>query len=257
MHQQDGQVKAIGNLFQYRQRGVVPGVTVAVRFQLADFLQGVDDDEPGFRVVTQKIGELFFQSAAQKLRVGGDGQVSGFAAGDLHQTALEPLVGVLQAQVEHTALPGFQLPHRQPQTDAVGQPQHQPGLTDFGSTRQKIQPLAQQTFDELRVVRELHVHQLISGDGVEAAYLDPQHPANLLEGIGCFSEAVAFHSVVHHVSFAAAVGAAPEKIPNHLRVLPAMRADGEGGFVVGNLGGFQIINEAELDFRSQDFRRLH
>ena len=89
------------------------------------------------------------------------------------------------------------------------------------------------------------------------AEIDPQHPANVLEGIGCFSEAVAFHGVIHHVSFAAAVGAVPEKIPHHLRVLPAMRADGEGGFVVGNLGGFQIIDEAEFNFRSQNFSRLH
>ena len=68
---------------------------------------------------------------------------------------------------------------------------------------------------------------------------------------------MAFHGVVHHIPFAAAVGTAPEEIPHHLRVLPAMRADGEGGFVVGNLGGFQIIDEPELDFRSQNFSRLH
>ena len=99
MHQQDGQVEPVGNLLQHRQGSVVPGVAVAVRLELADFLQGVDDDELGFRVVTQEIGELSFQPAAQQLRVSGDGQVAGFAAGDLHQTALEPLVGVLQAQV--------------------------------------------------------------------------------------------------------------------------------------------------------------
>ena len=137
------------------------------------------------------------------------------------------------------------------------QPQHQPGLTDFGSAGKQIQPLAQQPFDQLRAVRELYVHQFVSGDGVEAAYLDPQHPAHMLEGIGCFSEAVAFHNIVHHISFAAAVGAVPERIPHHLCVLPAMRADGEGGFVVGNLGGFQIIDEPELDLRSQNFSRLH
>ena len=82
------------------------------------------------------------------------------------------------------ALPGFQLPHRKPQTDAMCQPQHQPGLTDFGSTGKQVQPLAQQPFDQFGVVRELHVHQLVRGDGVQAAYLDPQHPAHMLEGIG-------------------------------------------------------------------------
>ena len=136
-------------------------------------------------------------------------------------------------------------------------PEHQPGLADLRCTGENVKSLAQNFFDQLRTVRELHVHQIIGGDGIEETDFDSQNTAYILYGFSIGTEAVGFLYIVDHIAAMSAAGAVPHIIRNDSRVLPAMRADSEGGFVVRRLGCFQIINEAELCFQPEKIQGLN
>ena len=224
---------------------------------MPDSLKGVDDDQLCIRVIVQIIVQLFFQSAAQQFRICGNFQHTRFSAADIHQTPLDPLVGIFQTEIEHTAFPCLELPYRHTKADAMSHPENQPGLADFRCACQKIESLSQHLFNQFRVIRELHIHQIISTDGVQEADLDSQDPAHVFDSVSFRPEAMTGRYIIHHVPISVAVIAAPHKIGNDAGMLPAMRADGQFRFIVRCFGCLQILNKTELYFSPQHCQSLY
>ena len=123
--QQDGDAVGIRNTLQRGEVTVVICVGVVIT-GAADHLQRVDDDQHRVGVLREERAELFLQTLAESVTVGGEVDVGWGVLRDLKQTVLDAEGGVFQAEVECGALlhahapDGFALRHRD------GQPQRQP-----------------------------------------------------------------------------------------------------------------------------------
>ena len=73
MHQQNGDAVLVRQRFQNTDVPVVVGVWIRIVARGADALERVDDDEPGLRMLLQKLLDLFHQSIVELL--GHDGEV--------------------------------------------------------------------------------------------------------------------------------------------------------------------------------------
>ena len=125
MHQQNGDAVGIRNTLQHGEVTVVICVGVVIA-GTADHLQRVDDDQHRVGVLNEECTELFLQTLAESVTVGGEVDAGGGVLRDLEQAVLDAEGGVLQAEVErgtlfHAHAPnGFALCHRD------RQPQRQP-----------------------------------------------------------------------------------------------------------------------------------
>ena len=109
----------------------------------------------------------------------------------------------------------------------MGQPQHQPGLADLRRTGKDVQSLAHEAVDQIQIRREMFVHQLVGGDGIQVTNLDSQHPAHMLQRIAAGLEKVPLLGVIHHIALASAFVAAPHKVTDDSGLPAAMGAGRE------------------------------
>ena len=100
MHQQQPDATAVRQGFQRAHILVIAGVSAVVRVGGADFLQGVDDHQPGFGVLGQEFLDLEFQSVPDGAASGLEVQPAGNGVlGQAEQTPLDAGIGVLQTEV--------------------------------------------------------------------------------------------------------------------------------------------------------------
>ena len=123
--QQNGDAVGVRDVLQHGEVTVVICVGVVIA-GAADHLQRVNDDQHRVGMLNEECTELFLQTLAESVTVGGEVDAGGGVLRDLKQAVLDAEGGVLQAEVErgallHTHAPdGFALRHRD------GQPQGQP-----------------------------------------------------------------------------------------------------------------------------------
>ena len=77
MYNQEANPAYIGKPFQFGDYLIVVGIAVLLCPGLPDFLQGVDDNEPGVRVFPDKTLSLLLQATTELLGSDGKKQVSG------------------------------------------------------------------------------------------------------------------------------------------------------------------------------------
>ena len=166
MDQQNGDAVGIRDLFQSREVTVVVGVgSVAYR---AYHLQSVDNDQHRVRVFVKEGAELFLQSFAQNVALGGEVDIGGSILRDFEQPVLNAEGGVLQAEIEGGALlhghppDGFALGHHD------GQPQGQPGFSHLGRAGKDVQPLRQQRVHHEVEWCQRQAHQALTVDGLQS-----------------------------------------------------------------------------------------
>ena len=144
MHQQNGDVEAVGNVLD--GGNVIVIVAVHSRFSGATFgvphlLQRVDDDQLGGGMLGQKVRDLLLQPAADQPGGHGEIQVVRGAVGEVVEPILDAALGVLKAQIKHIALQCRQTPNRISLRHLQPQPQHQPAFADFAGTADDIDAL--------------------------------------------------------------------------------------------------------------------
>ena len=129
--QQNGDAVGIRDVLQHGEVTVVIGVGVVIT-GAADHLQRVDDDQHRVGMLSKERTELFLQTLAKGVAVGGEVDAGGGILRDLEQAVLDAEGGILQAEVERSALlhahapNGFALRHRD------RQPQRQPRFSHLG-----------------------------------------------------------------------------------------------------------------------------
>ena len=144
MHQQNGDVEAVGNALD--GGNVIVIVAVHSRFSGAAFgvphlLQRVNDDQLGGGMLGQKVRDLLLQSAADQPGGHGKIQVIRGTVGEVVEPVLDAALGVLKAQIEHIALQRGQTPNGIPLRHLQPQPQHQPAFADLAGTADDIDAL--------------------------------------------------------------------------------------------------------------------
>ena len=144
MHQQNGDVEAVGNALD--GGNVVVIVAVHSRFSGAAFgvphlLQRVNDDQLGSGMLGQKVRDLLLQPAADQPGGHGEIQVVRGAVGKIVEPVFDAALGVLKAQIEHIALQCRQPPNRVSLRHLQPQPQHQPAFADLAGTADDINTL--------------------------------------------------------------------------------------------------------------------
>lgn len=107
MHQQNGDVEAVGNALD--GGNVIVIVAVHSRFSGAalgvpHLLQRVNDDQLGGGMLGQEIRDLLLQPAADQPGGHGEIQVVRGSVGEVIEPVLDTPLGVLKAQIEHIAL---------------------------------------------------------------------------------------------------------------------------------------------------------
>ena len=96
--QQNADVILVRQCFQRADLLVITGIHTVVLIAGTNLLQGVDDDQPGVRVLIEEAGELFFQPLPDAVAFRLHNQPFGcfFAAHKLEKALLQAVEGVLQ-----------------------------------------------------------------------------------------------------------------------------------------------------------------
>ena len=147
MHQQNGDAVLVRQRFQNTDVPVVVGVWIRVVARGADALERVDDDEPGLRMLLQKLLDLFHQSIVELLGHHGEVQRGRCVLREIEEAALDALKAVLQAEIQHLAWACGERPERFALCGAETQPQRQPRFADLRRACQQVQPLRKQIVD--------------------------------------------------------------------------------------------------------------
>ena len=147
MHQQNGDAVLVRQRFQNADVTVVAGIRVRIIACGADALERVDDDEPGLRMLLQKLLDLFHQSIVELLGHDGEVQRGRCVLREIKEAALDTLEAVLQTKVQHLAWPRGERPERLALRGAETQPQRQPRFADLRRACQQVQPLGKQIVD--------------------------------------------------------------------------------------------------------------
>ena len=95
MHQQNGDAVFVRQCFQNADVPVVAGILVCVIARGADALERVDDDEPGLRMLLQKLLDLFRQSIVELLGHHGEVQRGRRVLCEIEEAALDILMNRL------------------------------------------------------------------------------------------------------------------------------------------------------------------
>ena len=152
MHQDQTQSAAIGKAFQPGNDIVVAGVAVRFAADLTNLLQGIDDNEPGIRVLANKTLQLLVQSFPKLSRSCSKKElIRDFHIEHLIHPALETLVIILQRQIQNRSLPHRVIPERCPGTDMVGELRDQETLSQLRRADQKIGSGIEQAVDQRRL----------------------------------------------------------------------------------------------------------
>ena len=96
--QQNADIVLISQCFQGADFLVIAGIHTVVLVAGTHLLQGVDDDQPGVRVLIEEAGELFFQPLpyAATFRLHDQPFGGFFAAHKLEKALLQAVKGILQ-----------------------------------------------------------------------------------------------------------------------------------------------------------------
>ena len=132
--------------FQRTNVLVVTGVHTATLVAGTDFLQGINDYQPGIRMVVKKAGNLFLQALPNARTFGLQNQpLRGIlTAHKPEQTVLQTVEGVLQREIQHGARLNFPPPHRLTLCDLQAQPQRQPAFACLAGTGKQCQSCRKQ-----------------------------------------------------------------------------------------------------------------
>ena len=236
-------METVGDGLQDGHGAVVPGVAVVFGFHVPDLLERIDQNEVDRRVLCEEIHELLLQTVSDHLRFRHDPDPPGVAVGHVHQTALDAGERIFETQVQHLPRPAVEIPDRLPGGNAMRHPESQPGLTRFGRTGKDVQTVGDQLVHQEGRLGKLHVHDLIGGENVKLRVLDPQHPAQMADGLLRGIEAVVDHHVVHHVAPQITGFAEPVLFKQDAAVLMAFGADGELRRPVPHVIRLQIVDE--------------
>ena len=147
MHQQNGDAVFVRQRFQNADVPVVAGIRVRIIARSADALERVDDDEPGLRMLFQKLLDLFHQPVVELLGHDGEVQRGRCVLREIEEAALDTLKAILQTEVQHLAWPCGERPERLALRGAETQPQRQPRFADLRRACQQVQSLWQQIVD--------------------------------------------------------------------------------------------------------------
>ena len=122
--------------FQRTNVLVVTGVHTAALVAGTDFLQGINDYQPGIRMVVKKAGNLFLQALSDTLAFGLQNQLFWriLAAHKSEQAVLQAVERVLQREIQHRARLNFSPPHWLTLCDLQTKPQCQPAFACFAGT---------------------------------------------------------------------------------------------------------------------------
>mgnify|MGYP005877351975 CR=1 FL=1 len=132
--------------FQRTNVLVVTGVHTAALVAGTDFLQGINDYQPGIRMVVKKAGNLFLQALPNARTFGLQNQLFWriLAAHKPEQTVLQAVERVLQREVQHRARLNFSPPHRLTLCDLQAKPQRQPAFACFAGICKQCQSCRKQ-----------------------------------------------------------------------------------------------------------------
>lgn len=115
MHQQNGDVEAVGNALDGGNVIVIVAVHSCfsgAALGVPHLLQRVNDDQLGGGMLGQKVRNLLLQAAADQPGGHGKIQVVRGAVGKIVEPVFDAALGVLKAQIEHIALQCRQPPNR-------------------------------------------------------------------------------------------------------------------------------------------------
>ena len=132
--------------FQRTNVLVVTGVHTAALVAGANFLQGINDYQPGIRMAVKKAGNLFLQALPNARTFGLQNQLFWriLAAHKPEQTVLQAVERVLQREVQHRARLNFSPPHRLTLCDLQAKPQRQPAFACFAGICKQCQSCRKQ-----------------------------------------------------------------------------------------------------------------
>lgn len=109
--EEDGDAVGVGQPLENGEIPVVVGVGVLI-IGPPDHLEGVDDDQDGVRVFRKEVLKLLLQSPAQESGLGGKMDGGRRVFRNVQQPVLDAELGVLQTEVEGSALPDGHSPDR-------------------------------------------------------------------------------------------------------------------------------------------------
>ena len=124
MNQQNADAVLICQGFQRAYILVVTGVHTATLVAGTNFLQGINDYQPGIRMVVKKAGNLFLQTLSDTLAFGLQNQLFRciLATHKPEQALLQAVERVLQREIQHGARLNFPTPHRLTLCDLQAKP---------------------------------------------------------------------------------------------------------------------------------------
>lgn len=166
MDEQDGDAVSVGQPLEDGEVSVVIGIGVLV-VGSPDHLEGVDDDQDGVRVFCKEGFELLFQSTAQQSGLGGEVNGGRRVLGNVQQPVLDTELGVLQTEIEGSALLRWPAPDAFAFGDLYAEPQGQPGLAHLGRPGQDVESLGEQRVHDKGQRHEGLGHQCDAVNGVE------------------------------------------------------------------------------------------
>ena len=136
VNQQNTDAVLVCKGFQRTNVLVVTGVHTAALVAGTNFLQGINDYQPGIRMVVKKAGNLFLQALPNARTFGlKDQPLRGIlAARKPEQAVLQAVEGILQRQIQHGARFNFPTPHRLTLCDLQAKPQCQPAFARLAGT---------------------------------------------------------------------------------------------------------------------------
>ena len=161
-------------------------------------------------MAAQVCDELLFKPIPQKPGLDGKGHIPRLPVANGQQTALDPLQGVLQTQVQYR-MPGYPpVPQGRTRADVMGDLQDKPGFSDLRRTGENVQPRPQNPLDQLHPGRKLLLHQLFGGDGGQEGNGDPQLPADIQKGLVLAGGTQMVHGILNSIPLRTAGIAFPE-----------------------------------------------
>ena len=163
-------------------------------------MQGINDDQPGVRVLIEEAGELFFQplpdAAAFRLH---DQPFGGFfAAHKLEKALLQAVKGILQREIKHGVRLNFASPHGLALRDLQTQPQSQPTFARFAGAGKQRQTCREQIGDDPFDRRQRRGEQFFGRDRFWKCFIIHSHRPFCF-GIYLLSHTIVFLCVVSFI----------------------------------------------------------
>ena len=146
MHQEQAHTIFVSKLLHPAHDVIIVGIAVSIGADLADFLQGVDDNEPGIGMLPDEPFKLLIKSCAELLCIYCKMEViRSLYAEHTGHTLLQSLIIILQRKVKNRTLVDFIIPERLSGADVIGKLRHEKRLTYLWRTGKQIGAGVEQT----------------------------------------------------------------------------------------------------------------